>query len=368
MIFFYWGNMSDIVQKIKFCYQTMDNIIKMLPIKQYQMRIDEIDETMSKDNIWNNPQKAASLMKERQKISDTLESSSKLNESAIMFMEIYNSSPNEINELNNEVESLFNDVSNFELSQMFKSDLDNNPAILTITAGAGGLEAANWVNMLLRMYCRYANERGFKNEILDMKPSEEHSAICIDSVTIRVEGKYAYGFLKNETGVHRLIRNSPFNSGDARHTSFAAVAVSADIEDIIDIKIEDKDLDISTMRASGSGGQNVNKVESAVRIKHIPSGIVINSRSDRDQHVNRRIAFKMLKSKLYELELKKREAEKEKALSSISDASFGSQIRTYTMSNYSLVKDHRSSFEDTNANKILDGDLHNIILSCLRVA
>ena len=244
--------------------------------------------------------------------------------------------------------------------------IDNTPAIISISAGAGGLESANFVTMLLRMYSRYADANGFKIEMLDEKKSEDHSSICTDSVSIRVEGEYAYGYFKGEMGCHRLIRNSPFNSGGARHTSFAAVQVNADIEDQIDIKIEEKDIEITCQTSGGPGGQHSNKVASCVRLKHLPSGIQIVVRTERDQHANRRTAMKMLKAKLYDLELKKKQEEQNKYVSTLSDVSFGHQIKTYIESPQALTKDHRTGYEVNNFDDVLDGDIKEFMIEYLK--
>ncbi len=357
--------MIEIIQKIAVCKEKVKALEKMIPLRDHQLRIDELDHLLSKPDIWNNPQKASSLMKERQKISSLLDRYFKINEQVSFYDEYIKEYPQDIGSVIDQIAHVHADVIDFEFRQLLNNPIDDNPAILSINAGAGGLEAANWVTILLRMYMRWADSNEFKIEFLDTKPSEEHSSICTDSVSIRIDGKYAYGLLKGESGVHRLIRNSPFNAGDARHTSFAAVSVTPDIEDSIDIQINEKDIEITSQTAGGPGGQNQNRVKSAIRIKHIPTGINVIARSERDQLTNKKTAFKLLKSKLYDLEYKKREEENNKIISQLSDISFGAQIRTYTETPYSLVVDHRTNKKINNFSSVLDGNIKEFIYSYL---
>ena len=250
------------------------------------------------------------------------------------------------------------EVAELEFKRMLSGENDFNNAIVNIHAGAGGTEAQDWADMLLRMYLRWAEKRGFKADIFDMLQGEEAG---IKSATFTVNGDYAFGYLKAEVGIHRLVRISPYDANARRHTSFASVFVYPDIEDDVVIEIEDKDLRVDTFRASGAGGQHVNKTESAVRITHLPSGIVVQCQNERSQHMNRAMAMKLLKARLYEKELEEREKEMDKIHASKKKIAWGSQIRSYILQPYQLVKDHRTGKEVGNVDAVLDGDLDGFI-------
>ncbi len=254
------------------------------------------------------------------------------------------------------------EVGDLEFRRMFSGEMDANNAFLEVQSGTGGTEAQDWASMLLRMYLRWAERHGFKTELIEQSDGE---VAGIKGATIRIEGPYAFGWLRTETGVHRLVRKSPFDSGNRRHTSFASVFVSPEVDEDFDIEVNPADLRVDTYRASGAGGQHVNRTESAIRITHAPSGVVVACQSDRSQHKNRSTAMKMLKARLYELEVQKRNTAKQKLEDSKADIGWGSQIRSYVL-DQSRIKDLRTNVEVSNTQAVLDGDLDKFIEASLK--
>jgi peptide chain release factor 2 len=254
------------------------------------------------------------------------------------------------------------DVEAGEVRTLLSGELDNRNAIVTIHPGAGGTESQDWAEMLMRMYVRWSERRGFKREVMDLQPGDEAG---IKSVTFSVQGEYAYGLLSAEAGVHRLVRISPYDQAARRHTSFASMYVWPELEEDLEVEIEEKDLRIDTYRSSGAGGQHVNVTDSAVRLTHIPTGIVVSCQNERSQHKNRASAMRVLKARLYDLKMKEQQAKLDQLGGEKKDIAFGSQIRSYVLHPYQLVKDHRTKHENGNVTKVLDGDLDDFIKAYL---
>ncbi len=326
-------------------------------------QLEELEAQTQTENFWNNAEEAKKILKERSRLQEILNLSKKIESGvsdAQAAIELASDSGEEeflIEALNSikEVESL---ISKEEFQLKMSGEHDVNSAILDINGGAGGTEAQDWAEMLLRMYIRWAERKGFEVELLDSLPGE---VAGIKSATLQINGEYAYGYLRSEQGVHRLVRISPFDSNDRRHTSFASVSVTPEIETEIEIEIDEKDLRVDTYRSSGAGGQHVNKTDSAVRLTHMPSGIVVACQIDRSQHKNKERAMKMLKAKLYDLQ----QQEMAEKLDSIKGArmkiDFGSQIRSYVMQPYRMVKDLRTNYESSSVDSVLDGDIDGFI-------
>ena len=332
-------------------------------IEYKKNRLSEILKASEKEEFWNDVENAKKISKERRGIEEVLHiynSIENIFKDFIAGLELYNElQDKEVEiELVNNYNNLLKELDNIEFVSKMKGEFDASNAILEINSGAGGTEAQDWAAMIYRMYLRWAERKGFKCEELEYVEGE---VAGIKNVTILISGSYAYGFLRGEQGVHRLVRISPFDANKRRHTSFASVAVMPDIEDEIDIEINEKDLRIDTYRASGAGGQHINKTDSAVRITHIPTGIVVTCQNERSQHKNKAQAMKVLKARLYELEEEKKNNELDKIAGEKDKIDFGSQIRNYVLHPYKMVKDVRTNYEVGNAEGVLDGDLNGFM-------
>jgi len=339
----------------------MQNITGVVEPEKIQTRLDEIEELENDQEFWNDATYAAKIQKEKTQLQRKLNKYTIASEAVADASELYEMAKEESDEeslesLYEDAPSLENQIRSMEIEVLLSGESDANNAIVSIHPGAGGTESQDWAEMLLRMYKRWAERRGFSIEILDYQNGEEAG---IKDVSFIVKGENAYGYLKIENGIHRLVRISPFDSNSKRHTSFSSVMVSPEIDDDINIVIEDKDIRVDTYRASGSGGQHVNKTESAIRLTHLETGVVVQCQNDRSQHKNKATAMKMLKSRLYELELEAQQAEKDGVTKS--EIGWGHQIRSYVMQPYQQVKDTRSNEALSNISGILDGDIDKMI-------
>jgi peptide chain release factor 2 len=325
--------------------------------------LKEIEKLIAKDGFWDNPEDSKDLLKERTLLSGKVDRFKQLAgdlEEADVLLDLAEeeSDADTLGEVTQQLQTLDRQMGKFSLDLMLDGENDKNNAIVSINAGAGGTEAQDWAEMLFRMYGRWVERRGFKTKLIDLQPGDEAG---IKGATFTAGGDYAYGYLKAETGVHRLVRISPFNASGKRHTSFASVFVYPELDKEIVIEIDDKDLRIDTYRARGAGGQHVNKTSSAVRITHLPTGIVVQCQQEKSQHRNKDMAMKVLKSRLYQDEKEKQDEKTREMHESKNDIAWGSQIRSYVLHPYQMVKDHRINLEVGNVNAVLDGEIDPFI-------
>jgi peptide chain release factor 2 len=330
-------------------------------------RLEEVNRELESPDVWNDSERAQALGRERAALEKVVHGIRSLTDGLVGADELLELAEMEDDEdtakaVVDDVERYAKDVEKLEFQRMFSGKMDTANAFVDIQAGAGGTEAQDWAEILLRMYLRWCESRGWKTELMEASGGD---VAGIKSATLRVEGDFAYGWLKTETGVHRLVRKSPFDSDNRRHTSFTSVFVSPEVDDNIDIEINPADLKTDVYRSSGAGGQHVNKTESAVRITHVPSGIVVACQTGRSQHQNRDNAMKMLAAKLYELEIQKRNAERDAVEATKSDIGWGSQIRNYVL-DQSRIKDLRTGIERSDTQKVLDGDLDEFVEASLK--
>ena len=351
--------MSRIVQKSRKSGGIFD-------LDSLNLKIERIEKKTSEPDFWNreNSQETLKELNILKKLIEEYEKISGMNEDVSVMIEFIEAGDDSFEkELDDKIDTVTEEIQNFKTKLLLDEKYDSNNAILTINAGAGGTEACDWTEMLYRMYDRWSNRKDFKVEVLDSLSGEEAG---IKSITLNIKGSYAYGYLKGEKGVHRLVRISPFDSNGKRHTSFTAVNVVPEIDDDVEVNIRPEDLKVDTYRASGAGGQHVNTTDSAVRITHIPTNTVVTCQKERSQLKNKETAMKILKSRLFEIELEKREKEMENIKGTESKIEWGSQIRSYVFQPYKMVKDHRTKAEEGNVDKVMDGDIDNFINEYLK--
>jgi peptide chain release factor 2 len=328
-----------------------------------EKRLAELEALVAKEGFWNKPEEAKAALKERTAIGNRLERFKQLTREleenqGLLEMAVEENDEGTLADLGRQAEDLYKRAQRFALELMLDGEDDGTNAIVSINAGAGGTEAQDWAEILFRMYARWVERKGFKLELIDFQPGEEAG---IKSATFTASGENAYGYMKSEGGVHRLVRISPFNASGKRHTSFASVFVYPELDNEIVVNVEDKDLRIDVFRASGSGGQHVNKTSSAVRITHLPTGIAVQCQQEKSQHRNKELAMKVLKARLHQREKQKQDEKLQEIHDSKEDIAWGSQIRSYVLQPYQMVKDHRIGLEIGNVNEVLDGGIDPFI-------
>ncbi|MEN6358758.1 MAG: peptide chain release factor 2 [Smithella sp.] len=360
-------NIQDVIHDLK---KRISYIGECLDVGELELKVKDLEILSTKKDFWDDQEKARSVLQQKTKLSESLDQWKRFQRQvedaeSLCLMASDEKDEQVLGDLALELEKLSSAVKLEELKMMLASEQDPMNAIMSIHAGAGGTEAQDWAEMLLRMYLRWAEKRNFKTSIIDYLPGDEAG---VKSVSLTVEGEYAYGYAKAEIGIHRLVRISPFDAGARRHTSFASVFVYPEIDDEIKIDINEDDLRIDTFRSGGKGGQHVNKTDSAVRITHLPTGIVVQCQNERSQHKNKAMAMKYLKSRLYERELQQKNERLDEENKQKKDIAWGSQIRSYVLHPYKMVKDHRTNLEISNTQRVLDGDIDDFIQAYLMAA
>ncbi|MBI5075164.1 MAG: peptide chain release factor 2 [Nitrospirae bacterium] len=332
--------------------------------------LERITEDLALEHVWSSPEKSKKLLKEKARLENTVTPFEQLTQKLLYAEESIGILDEEggelfLKELKHEIDGLREEIENLELQNLLSGELDKNNAILTIHPGAGGVESQDWAQMLMRMYLRWAERRGYNAQVVDLQPGDEAG---IKNATLTINGDYAYGYLRSEAGVHRLVRISPFDANKRRHTSFASVIVSPEIEDDVKVDLRDEDIKMDVYRASGAGGQHVNKTSSAVRLTHMPTGIIVACQNERSQHANKAVALKIIKARLYELQLKAKEKKMEDIIGDKKDIAWGSQIRSYVMQPYQMVKDHRTGIESGDINSVIDGSIDRFLKEFLKLS
>lgn len=348
---------------LKSCRKNSRNYGGIFDVTGKHERVLELEAEIAQPDFWNKGEQAQELLKERtrlQKIVEDCSGAKQQLEDIQILIELGEEGEDEetLIEVNGMLPDLQKLIAQMEFARMLSGDHDVNNATVSINAGAGGTEAQDWADIVLRMYTRYCERKGFKVEFTEYQPGDDAG---LKGATFTVTGDYAYGYLKSESGIHRLVRISPFDANSRRHTSFCSVFVFPELDDSVEVEVEDKDIKVDTFRASGAGGQHINKTDSAIRITHIPTGIVTACQNQRSQHSNKATALKQLKARLYELEIRKKEEEAAAFSEDKKEIGWGSQIRSYVLHPYRMVKDHRTSFESGNTDAVLDGDLDGFI-------